>query len=82
MELVNITIGSLTFDHADYDAANDVLYLYAGKPTPGEGEETPEGAGLDPNVLDRGGGVLGEPERVIAAGVAVDAVYHSATVMG
>jgi hypothetical protein len=29
--------------HADYDAANDVLYLHAGKPTPGEGEEMPEG---------------------------------------
>jgi hypothetical protein len=27
MERVNITIGRVTFDHADYDADNDVLYL-------------------------------------------------------
>jgi hypothetical protein len=39
MEAVNIRIGPLTFDHADYD----VLYLHVGQPQPGEGEETPEG---------------------------------------
>jgi uncharacterized protein YuzE len=43
MERVNITIGPLSFDHADYDAENDVLYLHVGKPQTGEGEETPEG---------------------------------------
>jgi uncharacterized protein YuzE len=43
MERVNITIGPLSFDHADYDAENDVLYLHAGEPQTGEGEETPEG---------------------------------------
>jgi uncharacterized protein YuzE len=43
MERVNITIGSLHFDHADYDAENDVLYLHVGEPEAGEGEETPEG---------------------------------------
>ncbi len=43
MEHVNITIGSLSFDHADYDAENDVLYLHVGEPQTGEGEETPEG---------------------------------------
>ncbi|MGH2880911.1 MAG: DUF2283 domain-containing protein [Solirubrobacteraceae bacterium] len=43
MERVNITIGSLSFDHADYDAENDVLYLHIGEPRLGEGEETPEG---------------------------------------
>lgn len=43
MERVNIKIGSLTFDHADYDAENDVLYLSIGEPQPAEGEETPEG---------------------------------------
>lgn len=43
MERVNITIGPLTFDHADYDAENDVLYLHIGEPQVGEGEETPEG---------------------------------------
>jgi uncharacterized protein YuzE len=43
MERVNITIGQLSFDHADYDAENDVLYLHVGEPQTGEGEETPEG---------------------------------------
>ncbi|HEX4482465.1 MAG TPA: DUF2283 domain-containing protein [Solirubrobacteraceae bacterium] len=43
MERVNITIGRLSFDHADYDADNDVLYLHVGEPQPGEGDETPEG---------------------------------------
>ncbi len=32
MERVNIRIGSLHFDHADYDAENDVLYLHIGEP--------------------------------------------------
>ena len=43
MEAVNIHIGPLAFDHADYDADGDVLYLHVGDPQPGEGEETPEG---------------------------------------
>jgi uncharacterized protein YuzE len=43
MERVNITIGPLIFDHADYDAESDVLYLHVGEPHTGEGEETPEG---------------------------------------
>jgi hypothetical protein len=43
METVNIRIGPLVFDHADYDGAGDVLYLHVGAPQPGEGEETPEG---------------------------------------
>lgn len=43
MERVNITIGRLGFDHADYDAENDILYLHVGEPQAGEGEETPEG---------------------------------------
>jgi len=43
MERVNIKIGPLSFDHADYDAENDVLYLHVGEPRVGEGEETPEG---------------------------------------
>ena len=43
MERVNITIGPLTFDHADYDVEGDVLYLHVGEPQEGEGEETPEG---------------------------------------
>ena len=43
MEAVNIRIGPLEFDHADYDAESDVLYLHVGRPQPGEGEETPEG---------------------------------------
>lgn len=43
MEAVNIHIGPLVFDHANYDADGDVLYLHVGDPQPGEGEETPEG---------------------------------------
>jgi hypothetical protein len=43
MEAMNIRIGPLAFDHADYDADGDVLYLHVGQPQPGEGEETPEG---------------------------------------
>lgn len=43
MEQVNIRIGPVTFDHADYDADNDVLYLHVGQPQKAEGEETPEG---------------------------------------
>ncbi len=43
MEAMNIYIGPLAFDHADYDPEGDVLYLHIGEPQPGEGEETPEG---------------------------------------
>jgi uncharacterized protein YuzE len=43
MEAVNICIGSLVFDHAEYDAESDVLYLHVGPPPEAEGEETPEG---------------------------------------
>ena len=43
MEAVNIRIGPLVFDHADYDQEEDVLYLHVGLPEPAEGEETPEG---------------------------------------
>jgi hypothetical protein len=43
MEAVNVHIGSLVFDHADYDAEGDVLYLHVGCPRVAEGEETPEG---------------------------------------
>jgi len=43
MEAVNIHIGPLVFDHADYDADGDLLYLHIGAPEAAEGEETPEG---------------------------------------
>jgi uncharacterized protein YuzE len=43
MEAMNIHIGPLVFDHADYDAESDVLYLHVGAPQVAEGEETPEG---------------------------------------
>jgi hypothetical protein len=43
MEAMNIQIGPLVFDHADYDEAGDVLHLHVGPPQAGEGEETPEG---------------------------------------
>jgi hypothetical protein len=50
---VNITIGPVTLDHADYDAEHDVLYLHVGEPQPGEGEETPEGHVIVPGLLIR-----------------------------
>jgi uncharacterized protein YuzE len=44
MERVNLKIGSITFDHADYDDENDILYLYIGEPGgEAEGEMTLEG---------------------------------------
>jgi len=43
MGSVNVKIGSVVFDHANYDAENDVLYLRVGDPEQGEGETTPEG---------------------------------------
>src|ERR1700753_4282229 len=43
MERVNFTIGSITFDHANYDDESDVLYLHIGEPQNAEGEDTPEG---------------------------------------
>lgn len=43
MERLTIAIGPVVFDHADYDADSDVLYLHIGEPQEGEGEETPEG---------------------------------------
>jgi uncharacterized protein YuzE len=43
MEQVKIKIGPVIFDHADYDADSDVLYLHVGEPQEAEGEETPEG---------------------------------------
>lgn len=43
MDAVNIHIGPLVFDHADYDPDGDILYLHIGAPQAGEGEETPEG---------------------------------------
>lgn len=43
MKAVDVTIGSLSFDRAEYDAAGDVLYLHIGEPADAEGEETPEG---------------------------------------
>ncbi len=43
MGRVNVKIGSITFDNANYDAEHDVLYLRVGDPEIGEGETTPEG---------------------------------------
>jgi uncharacterized protein YuzE len=43
MDALKIHIGPLVFDHADYDAEGDVLYLHVGTPSEAEGEETPEG---------------------------------------
>jgi hypothetical protein len=43
MEAINLTIGSVVFDYADYDAEHDVLYLRVGEPEPSEAEDTPDG---------------------------------------
>ena len=43
MERINLRIGSIVFDHADYDAEFDVLYLRIGESEPSEAEDTPEG---------------------------------------
>lgn len=43
MDHVSTKIGPVTFDRANYDAENDVLYLHVGEPQDAEGEETPEG---------------------------------------
>lgn len=54
---MTVTIGSLTFDHASYDARGDVLYLHVGDPQPAaESEETPEGHVLR---FDADGQVIG-----------------------
>lgn len=43
MEALDVHIGPLVFDHADYDPDGDVLYLHVGSPEQAEGVETPEG---------------------------------------
>jgi uncharacterized protein YuzE len=54
---MTVTIGSLTFDRASYDARGDVLYLHVGDPRPAaESEETPEGHVLR---FDADGKVIG-----------------------
>jgi uncharacterized protein YuzE len=54
---MTVTIGSLTFDHASYDARGDVLYLHIGDPQAAAGsEETPEGHVLR---FDADGEVIG-----------------------
>jgi uncharacterized protein YuzE len=54
---MTVTIGSLTFDHASYDARGDVLYLHVGDPQEAAGsEETPEGHVLR---FDADGKVIG-----------------------
>ncbi len=43
MERINVNIGSVAFDYADYDAEHDILYMRVGDPEPSEAEDTPEG---------------------------------------
>jgi hypothetical protein len=43
MERINLSLGSIAFDYADYDSEFDILYLRIGDPEPSEGEDTPEG---------------------------------------
>jgi hypothetical protein len=43
VEQVEIKVGPITFAHAEYDAKEDMLYLYVTGPEPSEGDDTPEG---------------------------------------
>ncbi len=43
MEPVNLRLGSIVFDYADYDAELDILYLRVGESESSEAEDTPEG---------------------------------------
>lgn len=43
MEALDIRIGPLVFDHADYYAEADAFYLHVGEMAEAEGEETPGG---------------------------------------
>jgi uncharacterized protein YuzE len=44
MHATTVKIGRLTFDHATYDEAGDVLYLHIGaRQAAADSEETPEG---------------------------------------
>lgn len=54
---MTVTIGSLTFDRASYDARGDVLYVHVGDPQEAAGsEEMPEGHVLR---FDADGKVIG-----------------------
>jgi hypothetical protein len=43
MERINLKLGSIVFDYANYDAEFDILYLRIGEAEPSEAEDTPEG---------------------------------------
>jgi uncharacterized protein YuzE len=66
-----IRIGPLDLDHSEYDPDADVLYLSAGPPRAGYGEETPEGHVLrfDNNDVLYGITLIGVKEIVQAKGV-------------
>jgi uncharacterized protein YuzE len=52
-----IHLGPYAFDHVDYDAEGDVLYMSIGEPRPAyDSPETPEGHGVR---YDKGGQVIG-----------------------
>lgn len=54
---MTVKIGPLTFDHATYDAAGDVLYLHVGdRQAAGDSEDTPEGHVLR---FDAAGAIIG-----------------------
>ncbi len=54
---MTITIGTLSFDHVEYDADADVLYLSVGEPRlPAESFGTPEGHNIR---YDEAGAVIG-----------------------
>lgn len=67
---MSLRIGTLEIDHSSYDAESDVLYLSAGGPRAGYGEETPEGHVLrfDENDVLYGVTLIGVREQMEAEG--------------
>jgi uncharacterized protein YuzE len=66
-EAMTVTIGDITFDHVEYDADADVLYLHVGEPSRAEDfDETPEGHAVR---FDREGNIVGltlvRPKRLL-----------------
>lgn len=64
---MTVTIGDITFDHVEYDAEADVLYLHVGDPAGAvDFDETPEGHAVR---FDREGEVIGltlvRPKRLL-----------------
>jgi uncharacterized protein YuzE len=76
---MTITIGSLQFDHVDYDADADVLYLSVGEPrVPADSYGTPEGHNVR---YDEDGAIIGltivSPKQLLDSKGAIDVTFPS-----